>query len=64
MAQHTIDVDIELGGIMKSEVHGILGSGCDKECKWIDNLGAILEHKKTKDRDKTEKVALVKKVMV
>ena len=62
MAKHTIDIEIELGGTITSEVHGILGSGCETECKWIDSLGKLVEHKKTRDADKTKKVALVKKV--
>jgi hypothetical protein len=64
MAKHTIEVEIEPGGIIKSEVHGILGSGCEAECKWIDELGDLLDHKKTRDKDRTKKVALVKKVNI
>ncbi len=64
MAKHTIEVEIELGGVIQSEVHGLLGSGCEVECKWIDDLGKLVEHRKTKDRDRTKKVALVKKVNV
>lgn len=62
MAKHTIEIEILPGGIIQSEVHGILGSGCEAECKWIDQLGRILEYKKTSDAGKTRKVALVKKV--
>lgn len=62
MAKHTIEIEIEPGGTVKSEVHGILGSGCEDECRWLDQLGKILEHKKTSDAGKTKKVALVKKV--
>ena len=62
MAKHTIEVEIKEGGIVTSEVHGILGSGCEQECKWIDQLGKLVEHRKTADSGKTKKVALVKKV--
>jgi hypothetical protein len=64
MAKHEIEIIIEPGGIVKSEVHGILGNGCETECKWLDNLGKLVEHKKTADSKKTKKVALVKKVNV
>ena len=60
--RHTIEIDINLGGQIESEVHGILGSGCEQECKWLDLLGNVEVHKSTKDKGKTEKVALVKKV--
>lgn len=61
MAKHEIDIEIEPGGIVKSEVHGILGSGCEQECKWLDSLGNLVEHRRTSDAGKTKKVALVKK---
>ncbi len=62
MAKHTIEIVIDENGIITSEVHGILGSGCDTECKWLDELGKVLEHRKTKDASKTKKVILMKKV--
>jgi len=64
MAKHTIEVTIEPGGVVTSEVHGILGSGCEVECKWIDELGELVEHRKTNDSGKTRKVALVGEVAV
>jgi hypothetical protein len=55
MAKHTIEIEIEPGGILKSEVHGISGSGCSGECNWLSKLGITKERKFTKDSYKTEK---------
>jgi len=49
MAKHTIEIEIGEDGIIRSEVHGILGTACETECKWLDSLGTVLEHKPTKD---------------
>jgi len=62
MAKHEIEIEIDLGGIIKSEVHGILGTGCELECKWLDSLGKLVEHRKTADAGKAKKVVLVGRV--
>ena len=62
MAKHTIEIDIELDGIIKSEVHGILGSSCELESKWLESLGETLEHKPTKEAYKQKPIQINNKV--
>jgi len=64
MAKHVIEISIKPGGIIESEVLGILGSACEVESQWLDQLGTIKEHRKTRDSEKVQKVELVKKVFV
>jgi hypothetical protein len=62
MAKHVIEIEIEPGGIITSEVFGIVGSGCEEASKWIDRLGKLLDHKKTADSGKVRKTILQRKV--
>jgi len=62
MAAHEIEIIIEPGGIIKSEVHGIEGPSCNQLSKWIEMLGTLVTHKRTKDGGKTKKVVLNQKV--
>ena len=55
MAKHEIVIDVDLDGIIESEVFGIIGSGCEIESKWLEVLGTKKVHKKTKDAGKTRK---------
>jgi len=55
MAKHEIVVDIDLGGIVESEVFGIIGDGCEIETKWLDTIGQQTMHKRKRDKGKTKK---------
>ena len=49
MAQHTIVIDIKTDGKITGEVKGVSGPSCAPLSEWLDELGTVLEDRKTPD---------------
>jgi len=47
--QAYIDIEIDAGGNITSEVHGVLGPGCEGLADWVKDLGVVTVDRKTRD---------------
>ena len=47
--QAYIDIEIDEEGNITSEVHGVLGPGCEDLADWVKDLGTVLVDRKTRD---------------
>ncbi len=61
MPAHEIEIKITGDGIIEAEVKGVLGTACEGLSKWIDELGKLISHKRTKDARK-QPVKTVKRI--
>jgi len=57
MPQPYIDITISEQGEIESEVQGILGPDCEGLTDFLDELGDVVEHRKTKDYYRAQRVA-------
>ncbi len=46
---HTIVIEIQPDGKIKGEVKGVAGAHCGPLSEWLDELGEVLEDRKTPD---------------
>jgi len=53
--EHTIEIVILPDGTLQSTVKGVKGPSCSELSKWLDNLGTVVEDRKTDDHDKDDK---------
>jgi hypothetical protein len=44
-----VEVTISETGEIESEVHGVMGPGCEELVGWIEELGDVEEHRRTPD---------------
>lgn len=49
MTQEFIEITIGSDGAVESEVHGVMGPDCAKLVDWLDEVGEIVEDKRTPD---------------
>ena len=60
--KHEIEIEIGLDGKISSTVKGIEGASCSEISKWLDQLGEVIEDRKTDDWYKQTKQNLVRNV--
>jgi hypothetical protein len=46
---HTIDVEISQEGEIRTTVNGVQGEGCEALTQWLEELGEVVEHRRTPD---------------
>ncbi len=51
---HTINIEISPEGKVKGEVKGVNGPHCAPLSEWLDELGEVLEDRKTLDYNKPD----------
>lgn len=44
-----VEIVISEDGTIESEVHGVLGPDCEALIEWIEELGEVVEHRRTPD---------------
>ena len=49
MPNHTIQIKITPEGVIKSEIHGVAGPGCEGLGNWLADLGTVEEDRPTDD---------------
>ena len=47
--KHTIDVEIGPEGEIRTTVNGVQGNGCEGLTQWLEELGEVVEHRRTPD---------------
>jgi len=62
--KHEIEITVLPGGKLETEVKGVSGPNCEGLSVWLEQLGEVLEHKRTVPAKKKtkEKVGIKQKV--
>ena len=56
-ADEFVEVTISTDGTIESEVHGVLGPDCSALVDWMEDLGQVIEHRRTPDYNRRQRRA-------